>query len=69
MKHNSLPSRPAVSWSKVDFCPECRHRMDDYSLSHFPDCRYFWVDSDVDEDLEIITYGKPELQHAGMDTP
>jgi hypothetical protein len=65
MKHNTLPSRPAVAWSKPDVCPECKHRMDDYSLSHFPDCRYFWIDTDTDEDLDLAAIRNSDKQHAG----
>ncbi len=52
MKPHTLPSRPAVQASKSDYCPECRHRMDDYSHSHYPDCRYFWIETERDEDID-----------------
>ncbi len=53
MKHNTLPSRPAVQAAKSEYCPECRHRMDDYTPSHYPDCRYFWIDTEADEEIDV----------------
>lgn len=38
---------------RVPCCPECRHQQYDQP-EHFPDCRYFVVERDDDDDLSDL---------------
>jgi hypothetical protein len=39
---------------EVDRCPECGHAWNDLGPVHFADCRFFWEESERDEDTIIL---------------
>jgi hypothetical protein len=43
-------------------CPECSHSWKDDGPAHFPDCRYFCLDDDRDEEPLRLYRGKVETE-------
>lgn len=43
----SVPRKTVVVY-EFDRCPECIHAWSDYGECHFHDCRYFWLDKELD---------------------
>ena len=38
----------------TELCRECGHVWSDYGVSHYPECRYYWVEEEKDdEEFEI----------------
>lgn len=58
--------RRTVAGYEIDRCPECMHAWTDYGECHFHDCRYFWLDQEVDEECSDIE-DSSVVRHVSID--
>jgi len=54
MNRKEISSQSTVSVPAIDRCPECMHPWTDFDECHFHDCRYFWVDNELDDEDPIF---------------
>ena len=47
---------------EIKCCPECHYRWDDYTQDHYPDCRYFTLDEEHEEEMEEIYFAQVNQQ-------
>lgn len=47
---------------EIKGCPECHYRWDDYTQDHYPDCRYFTLDEEHEEEIEEIYFAQVNQQ-------
>lgn len=47
---------------EITCCPECHYRWDDYAQNHYPDCRYFTLDEEHEEEIEEIYFAQANQQ-------
>ncbi|HOV98530.1 MAG TPA: hypothetical protein PK595_03030 [Bacteroidota bacterium] len=40
----------------TEICRECKHPLSEYGESHYPDCRYYFLDDEYDNDEIEINY-------------
>ncbi|GEM_PF-3505740 len=66
-KEKSIPPKTVAVYT-FDRCPECIHVWSDYGECHFHDCRYFWLDKELEAEFSPFD-DSSIVRHVTIDGP